>query len=227
MILLISILSVVFILSFWLGFKQKFRLQQLSKKRIANGILILLIILTLMSIASFMDIFAQTYAVYVTMGLYSVTAGFFGGFGFKLMQMNRKSGQLKYVHQSFWSRVAPNMMIIVIVTFGIYKTGLLTWDFTGIGVTSGLSLVCFGFWGWTINIVPQFRSDKILLLDQSIDWDKVVSYKWITEESLQIDYYNKTGLLTDFKTYIPPEDRFIIERLLSDKIKDKESKADN
>lgn len=193
----------------------------------ANGLLLLLAILTIMSFAHFISIIDQADAVYITMGLYTIAAGFFGGAGYKLMRLNRKSGPLKYMHQSFWSRVAPNMMIILVVTFGIYKTGLFTWDFSGIGITSGTSLICFGFWGWTINIVPQFRSDKILLLDQDIDWDDVASYKWETEESLQIDYYNKAGLLTDFTTYIPPEDQLTMERLLSEKIKNKDSETED
>lgn len=180
-----------------------------------------------MSVANFMDMLAQRSAAYITMGLYSIVAGFFSGSGYKLMQLNKKSGHLKYVHQSFWSRVAPNMMIILIMTFGIYKTGLLTLNFTGVDITSGISLICFGFWGWTLNIVPQFRSDNILFLDQSIDWDNVASYKWVTEESLQIDYYNKTGLLTDFRTFIPPDDQLIVERLLSDKVKDKELETED
>ena len=223
MILLISILSAVFLIGFWVGYKRKFRLEHLSKKLIVNSILALLVILTLISLGIYLNIFPQSYAAYATMGLYCIASGFFGGTGIKLMKVNRESGSLKYVHQSFWSHIVPNMLIVAIVALGIYKTGLLTWEFTGIGVTSGLSLVCFGFWGWTINIVPQFRSHKILLLDQSIDWEKVAGYKWITEESLQIDYYNKEELLTDFITYIPPEDQLTIERILSKKIKEQES----
>src|SRR5699024_6373244 len=114
---------------------------------------------------------------------------------------------------SFWTDIAPNLIAIFLVAYGIYRTGVLTLGpFTGISITSGLSLVGFGFWGWTVHVVPEFRKEGLLMLDQFVPWKQVVAYKWKSEESLQIDYLTRNKKLSEFVTYIPPEDQLLLER---------------
>jgi uncharacterized UPF0160 family protein len=67
--------------------------------------------------------------------------------------------------------------------------------------------------------VPEFRQKGILILDQFVPWRNIVSYRWESENVLQIDYYTSDNQLTDFTTYIPQEDRLIIEHLLHKKLK--------
>lgn len=221
MYLLPLALGVVFIIACWLGFRRIIRFEHLNERRVLNTLIAGVLLLTALNAAHWMGYFTQETAAKTTMGLYIFAAGFLAGFGTKLITLRAEAGPVEYLHRSFWTDAAPNIVAIMIVAFGIYRTGILTFGpFTGIGITSGLSLIFFGYWGWTINIVPEFRSNGILLLDQFVEWDQVTSYRWGSEEVLQIDYYTSDSKLTDFNTYIPAEDRLLIERLLSKKLKE-------
>ncbi|MEL7834305.1 hypothetical protein [Fodinibius sp. Rm-B-1B1-1] len=221
MYLIITFLGLSFLLSFWMGYRRMLRLQHLNQHRVVNGFLGIMIILTLLSAGQWMDIISQDIAAHFTMFLYSLVAGFFLGFAFKMVFLKQKVGEIEYVFRSFWTDAAPNIIAILIIVFGIYRTGILhLGPYTGIGITSGLSLLGFGFWGLTVKIVPEFRDDGILILDQCVYWKKVVAYRWKSEHVLLIEYYTQNDKLTDFTTYIPPEDELVIERLLAKKLKE-------
>ena len=218
MILVIAILSVIFALSGWVGFRRIFRLDQLNQRRVINSFLVVMAVLTLMTIAPWLGYFTQQIAANITMGFYMIAAGFFSGYGVKLITLRRKSGNIEYMYRSFWTDIAPNLIAVLLVAFGLYRTGIITLGpFTGIGITSGISLAAFGYWGWTIPVVPEFRDKGLLFLDQYIPWGQLVAYQWIAEETLESDYLSMNDTLTSFSTYIPAEDKSVIERVLNRK----------
>lgn len=218
---LLIILGIAFFLSFWMGYRRMLRLQHLNERRVINGFIAAIILLILLSIGQWMELFSQDVAAQFTMLLYILVAGFFFGFAAKMVFLKQEVKATEYVYRSFWTEAAPTLIAILIITFGIYRTGLLTFGpYSGIGITSGLSLLGFGFFGLTVKIVPEFRRKGILILDQFVPWKHVVSYRWESENVLQIDYYNSDEELTDFTTYIPPEDQLMIERLLGKKLKE-------
>ncbi|MGD8747819.1 MAG: hypothetical protein PVI44_05080 [Balneolaceae bacterium] len=223
MYILIGLLGLATVLSFWMGYRRILRLQHLSQQLVVNGFISAMIILTLMTIAQWLGFFPQDIAAKFTMLLYCMVAGFFCGFAAKMVILRQEVKAVEYVYRSFWTEAAPNLIAILVIAFGIYRTGLFTLGpYTGIGITSGLSLLGFGFFGLTVKVVPEFRYKGILILDQLVPWHKVVSYEWQSEDILQIDYYTSDEKLTDFTTYIPPEDRLMIERLLGKKLKEHE-----
>lgn len=225
MLLFISLLVCLLIGSALIGFRQLLRLEHLNQSRVLNGLLIAAVILTIMSVAHLSGLFTQAIAAKVTMSLYTLAGGFFIGYGIKLISVRDSAGNIEYMHRSFWVDVAPNLIAVALFVFGIYRTGLLQWEFfTGIGITSGISLIGFGFWGWTVRVVPEFRTNGMLVLDKFIKWEHVVAYSWASEEILQIEYLNKSKKISEFRTYIPPEDQLIIERILGKKIKEYEEK---
>jgi hypothetical protein len=206
-----------------MGFRRLFGLQQLSKSRVINGFILAMIALTVMTAVHWMGYFPQEVAAKFTMFLYTLAAGFFFGFAIKMISLRRKAKNIEYAYRSFWSEAAPAMVAILLIAFGIYRTsGLTLGPFTGIGITSGLSLVGFGLFSFTLNIVPEFRYRGILILDQFVPWKKVVAYNWHSENALQIEYLTPDKKLTDFTTYIPPDDGIIVERLLAEKLKEHE-----
>ncbi len=218
MILITAILTVIFTLSGWMGFRRIFRLDQLNQRRVINSFLVFMGILTLMTLAQWLEFFTQQIAANITMGFYIIAAGFFSGYGGKLISLRRKSGSIEYMYRSFWTDIAPNLIAVMLVAFGLYRTGVITLGpFTGIGITSGISLVAFGFWGWTIPVVPEFRDKGLLFLDQHVPWGQLVAYQWVAEETLEVDYLTTDESLTSFSTYIPAEDKAIIERILNRK----------
>lgn len=215
MIFLIAILCVLFGLAFWGGYHRIFRLEHLNEKRLINGLIIVMIVLTLLSLADWLNLMSQAIAGYINMGAYSTAAGFFFGSAFKLYQLRSKSGNVRYIYRTFWTENAPALLSVILIAFGIYRTSLISLGpFTGIGITSGISLIAFGVYGWTIRVVPEFRARGVLILDQYIEWEEVLTYSWDSEESLRIDYYGNDDKLTDFTTYIPAEDRRNIEQVL-------------
>lgn len=178
-------------------------------------------IITLMTVAHWLGIFTQQIAANITMGFYVIAAGFFSGYGIKLLSVRGKADSVEYMYRSFWTDIAPNLIAVILVAFGLYRTGIVTFGpFTGIGITSGISLVAFGFWGWTIRVVPEFRNNGLLFLDQYIPWQKLVTYQWIEEETIEIDYLTIDEKISSFSTYIPSEDQAIIERILNQKLID-------
>ncbi|MDR8391829.1 hypothetical protein NC796_11785 [Aliifodinibius sp. S!AR15-10] len=223
MILLISILTALFILSGWFGYRQYLRLEHLNQRNVSNTLLIAMIILTLLSAAHWIGIFTQAVAAQITMGLYTMATGFFLGIGIKLIVKKTRAGAIGYMHRSFWIDIAPNLIAVLLVAYGIYRTGILTFGpFSGIGITSGLSLIGFGFFGWTVRIVPEFRARGILILDQFIEWKLVLALEWYSEDVITIDYMTEEGKICEFNTSIPPEDRKLVEQLLSRRIKEHE-----
>ncbi len=223
MILFISFLGLLFFLGALGGYLRLVRLEHLNRKRVFNVFLAGLLFLTLMTAANWFGLITQSIAIKITMSLYCMAAGFFVGYGIKLISMRATAGQIEYMYRSFWIDVAPNLISVALIVFGIYRTGILTWNlFTGIGITSGISLIGFGFFGCTVHIVPEFRRHGILLLDQYLSWEKIVTYKWASENVLQVDYFNKSNQLSEFRTYIPPEDQSIIERILNEKMTENE-----
>jgi hypothetical protein len=178
-------------------------------------------IITLMTVAHWLGIFTQQIAANITMGFYVIAAGFFSGYGIKLLSVRGKADSVEYMYRSFWTDIAPNIIAVILVAFGLYRTGIVTLGpFTGIGITSGISLVAFGFWGYTIRVVPEFRNKGLLFLDQYIPWQKLVTYQWIEEETIEIDYLTQDEKISSFSTYIPSEDHAIIERILNQKLID-------
>ena len=223
MALLFAIFVILFIASGWVGYRQYLRLEHLNRTNLTNTILGAMLVLTLLTVAHWVGLFPQEIAAHVTSGLYTVAAGFFFGNGGKLMVKKKRAGRIEYMHRSFWIDIAPNLISTLLVAYGIYRTGILAWGpFTGIGVTSGLSLIGFGFFGWTIRIVPEFRSEGILILDRFIEWKFVISYEWFREEVITIDYMTANEEICEFSTSIPPEDRLVVERLLGRRIMEHE-----
>lgn len=223
MYLLIILLLLVFALAFGLGYKRVLRLQHLSRQVVVYGFLAAMVALTLMTMAHRMGYFPQDIAARFTMGLYSIVAGFFFGFAVKQFVLRRRAGAMEYAYRSFWTEAIPNLIGILLIAFGLYRIDLLTLGpFSGIGITSGCSLIAFGFFGITMRIVPEFRRHGVLILDQFVPWKEIIAYRWHREDALQIEYLNTDEKLTDFVTAIPAEDHLIIERLLAKRIKEHE-----
>lgn len=223
MFLLIGLLGLAFALSLWLGYRRMIRLKHLNQRRVINGFIIAMIVLTLMSVGQWLELIPQDIAAKFTMMLYSMVAGFFSGFASKMVALRRDAKDMEYAYRSFWTEAAPNLIAVFVIAFGIYRTGIFTLGpYTGIGITSGLSLIGFGLFGLTMRIVPEFRYKGILILDQFVLWQRVVAYRWESENVLEIDYLTSDQQLTDFTTFIPPEDQLVIERLLGKKLKEHE-----
>lgn len=205
------------------GYQPWFRFERLNKINVLNSALITLIFFTLLMILYAVGLFPQFVAAPFMMVLYSFLAGFFFGFAGRLYNLRGDSGQVLYQHRSFWVDHAPNLLAIAIILFGIYRTALLTDQvITGIRVTSGISLISFGIFTWTLKAVPEFRSKGIIFLDRNILWEEVIAWRWISEDILGIEYIVEEDAdderIKEFSTKIPEAERKEIETILKSKM---------
>lgn len=205
------------------GFQSWIRVERLNKNNLLNAILIALFIFTILMAAYLTGVFPQAVAAPFMAAIYSFLAGFFTGYAVRLILLRTNTGTILYTHQSFWIDHAPNLLSLLIILFGLYRTAILTSEpVTDIRLTSGISLMCFGFFGWTIKLVPDFRSKGILLFDKKIPWQQVIAWHWYSENVLQIEYISNIGKksegVKEFLTSIPEDERLEIETILESKM---------
>lgn len=222
-----SILAVLVISGLIMGYLQVIHFGNLTRGKVFSIVIFIFAILILVGIGHYLGWITQTLAAQFTIGIYTIFTGFFIGSGIQNIVKRKKAGAMEYVYRSFVTEILPNLMAVVIVAYGFYRTYLITDHLiTGISITSGFSLVGFGFYGWTLRVVPEFRKNGVLLLDRFIPWDKVIAYEWQTEDALTLDYMIEDNVISDFTTSIPPEDQLNMERLLNHKIKEHKSDSD-
>ena len=205
------------------GFSSWIRIEKLNRQNLLNAILITLFFFTLLMAAYLSGIFPQPIAAPFMAAIYSFLAGFFAGYAIRLIILRSNIGTILYTQRSFWIDHAPNFLSLIIILFGLYRTALLTSEpVTDIRLTSGISLICFGFFGWTIKLVPDFRSNGILLFDKKIPWRQVIAWHWYGENVLQIEYLSDLGKknegVKEFLTSIPEDERLQIETILESKM---------
>lgn len=205
------------------GFQTWFTFDRLNKNNVLNGSLIILSVFTLLMILYALGLFPQSIAAPFMMILYSFIGGFFFGYAGRLYGIRKESGQILYQYRSFWIDHAPNLLAVAIILFGIYRTAVLTDQaITGIRVTSGISLISFGIFSWTLKAVPEFRSKGVILLDRHILWEEVISWRWLSEEILGIEYIieeeKDEERIKEFSTKIPQIERKEIETILKSKM---------
>lgn len=220
-----AVLLLIFLGASWYGSRKSFFIDSLTAPLVLNSILILLSLFTLLIIANSLGYFPQTIAAPFMMGVYTSIAGFFFGYAFRLFRERTQSGTILYQHRTFWVDHAPNLLAAAIIVFGLYRTALLIdLPITGIRLTSGLSLIGFGLFTWTLKPVPEFRTDGVLILDRRIHWPDVVSWHWHNEEVLAIEFLagkkKNDKRIKQFTTSIPDSDRKKIEMVLTEKIEE-------
>lgn len=217
--------GIIAITGSFVGLQPWFRFEKLNKSLLLNGSLIALALFTLLMFAWFLGYFPQSVAAPFMMFIYSFLAGFFAGYAWRMIRLRNASGNVLYMHRSFWVDHAPQLAAILILLFGLYRTSILSDPpVTGIRLTSGLSLVSFGFLGLSLRIVPEFRAGGILLLDQLIPWNHLISWSWNSEDVIRIEYIyppkNQNQKIREFLTAVPEEDRHQIETVLSSQMED-------
>ncbi|CAN5363842.1 hypothetical protein BH23BAC3_BH23BAC3_13970 [soil metagenome] len=219
----IIFLSVLFISGIFAGERSWFSLRKLTPDTVLNLVLAVLIVFTAMMISFILDIIPQSAAAVIMAGLYILLAGFFAGYAWRLFRIRMEGGAILYQHRSFWVDHAPSLFAIALIVYGVFRTSVLgAQPVTAIRFTSGLSLICFGILGWTLKVVPEFRSKGILFLDQFIPWKKVLSWKWHNEDVVLVEYIvpekNSDKRIKQFVTSVPPEEQKEIETVLISKM---------
>jgi hypothetical protein len=217
-------LAAVFMVGIFTGNHSNFTIDKLNKQLVLNTALIVLTIFAILLVLYNIGYFPQSVAAPFMMSVYSFAGGFLAGFSYRQYQKKRNAGDILYQHRSFWVDHAPSLLAIALIIFGIYRTAVLTeLPITGIRITSGLSLICFGVFTWTLKAVPEFRANGIMLFDRLIEWDDVISWNWVSEEIIAVEYIigeDDDEEIHEFLTSVPVEDKKELERILASKAED-------
>ena len=222
---MIFIFPIIAIAGVFLGYSNFFRIEKMSQTAVLNWSLIIFSLFTILIIAHSLGYFSQDAGAWFMMSIYSVITGFFSGYAIRLLKIRGKAGKTLYINRSFWTDHAPNLIAILIILYGIYRTSILTDDpVTGIRLTSGLSLMAFGMFGWTLKIVPEFRENGILMFDKIIKWPHLIAWSWHSEEVIMLEYLaapeTKDEHIRQFLTNIPDDDRIRLEDILKSRMEE-------
>lgn len=205
---------VILIASSTLGYVRLIYLHQLTIRRLTLVALIAVIIYSLMLWLFKEELLSEAVAGAITANVYASVTGFFLGSAFEQYRLRIDGGTLLYMNRSFLSDFAPAIIGIGLITFGVYRSALISeLPMTPIRVTSGLSFLAIGVWGFTLKVVPEFRKHGIIMIDRIINWDDMLSYSWYTEEVIVIEF-EENERIKEFHTIIPPEDQVTFEKML-------------
>lgn len=220
--ILILFLILTAIAGFYTGKMPWFKLENLNSRVILNTTVIVLSVFTILMIAYSLGYFPQEIAAPFMMVVYSVLAGFFIGYAYRMFNSRVNSGSILYQNRSFLVDHAPNFFAMALILFGVYRTGILTdIPLTGIRITSGISIIAFGLLGLTVKVVPEFRTKGIMFLDRFIHWKHIVAWKWVSEDVIVIEYLEERPAqneIRQFMTKIPAEERKQAESILKMKM---------
>ena len=209
------------IISVVLGSRKLIHLHHLNKHRLALFMILFLGVFNLLYFLHTQGYFPQDIAGASMAGLYASLSGFLLGGMWANYRQKIKAGSVLYRTRNFGTDVLPTLVAISLILAGIYRTGMLSdLPFTPIRITSGLSIIMMGIWGFTLQPVPEFRAQGIILIDRIIEWDDFKSYSWYSENSVEIEY-ELFDELSSFVTNIPANDQLVLERVLSQKLKEK------
>lgn len=216
-------LFITAIFGVYCGFQNWFRFDLLTKTNVLNASLSLLFAFTVLMMMYILGFFPQSVAAPFMMTIYSFLAGFFTGYANRLISYRKKAGSTLYQYRSFWIDHAPNLLAIILIVYGVYRTSLLTeLPITGIRITSGLSLMSFGFFTWTLKVVPEFRVEGILFVDRFIKWKEVIAWSWQSETLIGVEFLAETSnqdhRIKEFYTSIPEDEKKEIEWVLKMKL---------
>ncbi len=221
------ILFLIFVVLFggYAGSQNWLVFDKLTKSNLLNSALTILLIFTLLMVFYSFGLFPQSIAAPFMMAVYSLIAGFFAGSANKLIRQRQKAGNTLYQHRSFWIDHAPNLLAVVIIIYGIYRTAVFTTEpVTGIRISSGISLMCFGFFTWTLKVVPEFRSKGIFFLDRFIHWKEVIAWHWQSETIIAVEFVVKNDdddeRIKEFYTSIPEDEKKELEIVLKSKMEE-------
>lgn len=211
----------VAVLSIYLGHKRLLYIDQVTPRRLSLSLLGVVFLFLILQWMHRIGYFPEAIAGAVMANVYSSLFGFFLGAAIQQFQQKRDFGEIIYVNRSFWTDIFPNLVALGIILFGIQRTAILSdLPLTPIRVTSGLSIIAVGAYGFTIRLVPEIREKGLILLDRKISWEHFFTYSWHAEGVIEIEYKLNESIRS-FKTMIPDEDELFLEKILSEKIAEK------
>lgn len=208
----------VFLFSLWLGYKKFVHLDQISARTFLIFATVALAVFLILRFLHDLGYFPEAIAGGFMASFYALIAGFLFGTAYRQYKNKSEMGAVEYFNRSFASDILPNLIALTLIIAGIARTSIFNdLAITPIRVTAGFSLIGLGVYGLTLHLIPEFRRKGFVLLDRTIPWTNLLSYKWASEDVLELEFkYNE--IIRIYHTVIPLEDRAKVEKILNKKL---------
>ena len=151
---------------------------------------------------------------------YAILSGIGIGKLHSQLEVKKSAGYPLYHFRNPIVHFTPLFIGSTLIIAGLLRIGW-AFDFiiTPIRLFSGTSLVLFGLVSFTLYITPQLRTQRILIVDHSIDWKTFLDYSWLGEDEVQLVFENEANSSSRLKSIlnvrVNPGERVKLERILA------------
>ncbi len=166
----------------------------------------------------------------ITMFYGTFSGVIFGKFQSQFLS-KKSSGYQLYAYRNSLTDSTPLLAGSTLIIGGLLR---MFWDLnlviTPIQFFSGSSLIGLGLLMYTLHLVPNLRTQCILILDEIISWDRLSSYEWIDDFEVLINLdrsSEKEAITRSVSIHVNEGMRLKVERILALKLEDNQKKALN
>ena len=217
---LVYLLSIPFLL---LGYLVGKRYIQLYTTTIRKALQLASLTITLYVVAMLLFIngyLSESLAGTLMSLFYAILSGICIGKLHSQLEVKKSAGYPLYNFRNPIVHFTPLFIGSTLIIAGLLRIGW-AFDFiiTPIRLFSGTSLVLFGLVSFTLYITPQLRTQRILIVDHSIDWKTFLDYSWLGEDEVQLVFENEANSSSRLKSIlnvrVNPGERVKLERFLA------------
>lgn len=211
----------VFILSIWIGKKRPLKLYQITARGFFLFIIGASFTLLIMRIVNDLGFISDHIAAAIMTNTYSCIGGILFGAAYDIYSLKQQAGKLEYSNKNLVTDIIPSLLAVTLLILSFARTGIFNeLPITPIRVSSAISILSLGVLIITLSVVPEFKKKGILIIDQMIEWKALTSYKWVSEETIEIEY-EMNDTIKVYQTIIPTSDQVRVEKLLNGKMMEK------
>ena len=228
---LVYLLSIPFLL---LGYLVGKRYIQLYTTTTRKALKLVSLTLTLYVVAMLLFIngyLSESLAGTLMSLFYAILSGIGMGKLHSQLDFKKLAGYPLYNFKNPIVHFTPLFIGSTLIIAGLLRIGW-AFDFiiTPIRLFSGTSLILFGLVSFTLYITPHLRTQRILIVDHSIDWNTFLDYSWLGEDEVQLIFKKEDDSSNQFTSVlnirVNPGERVKLKRILEIK-KDARKDLDN
>ncbi|NBW69868.1 MAG: hypothetical protein EBR32_00440 [Bacteroidetes bacterium] len=223
--LVVYAISIPFVISGYLFGLKKLKIYLLTTRTI----LIWLTIVTSLYILALsfykINVLSEEIAGILMAVFYGIVSGIILGKFHSQISFKRTTGYPLYIYREFLVDGTPVVVGSTLMLAGLFR---IFWDLnlliTPIQLYSGVSLLALGLLFYTLSLVPNLKTQCILIIDEAITWNRVTSYEWTNDHEVVL-HLDKPSQATSSRSFIRVQvnegNRVKVERILASKIEAK------
>ena len=150
---------------------------------------------------------------------YAILSGIGMGKLHSQLDIKKLAGYPLYNFKNPIVHFTPLFIGSTLIIAGLLRIGwAFDFIFTPIRLFSGTSLFLFGLVSFTLYITPHLRTQRILIIDHSIDWKIFLDYSWLGEDEVQLIFEKEDDSSNQFTSVlnirVNPGERVKLKRIL-------------